>query len=496
MNENLLTRFWKNPWTWISAAALIQLYVLPNGYLGLEHDDALYALATQALSQGHYRFWYQPGQPPITTLTPGYPLLLLPFHLLSSGRENIYPFANWLFLVAADVLAWLWLKKRQSAPIALLLTLLFALNPLVLSRAGRVMPEVAFLACVLAVLLLWEKPGWPAWATGLGLLACWMIRPAAWPLLAAFWLVFALRKNWRSLFACVVVPLSGIGLWTHWAHRAGRIAAESGELLDTYGRAGLGDLLSVAWTNAGQMAHQLGASFLPASFSETFLALLIGGALIGLCLWGLRKKLLKGWEPAGLFLLGSFLMHLLWPWWFPRYWLPLLPFLAGYAMEGYSSSRSGQPSRKVPAVLISILVLQFLLKGSPLLTEEKNALPEELRDSYAWIAQNTPSDTLFCSVFSGRDTVQTGRAFLPMPKTEDPAVFLRYLDERDVRYVFWTEPRGLSFSNKDLDFMTRLLTKEKRVLEDPSVFTAVYKDPTRGIRIFEKKHKPSRHETR
>src|SRR5207253_1575767 len=140
--------------------------------------------------------------------------------LLFPNALFAYQLYCWLLLAACNFLVWGWLKKRHPPGAALGAALLFALNPLVLSRAGVVMPEAAYLMGSIGVLLLWEQES-SSWAVGAGLLTCYLIRPAAVTLWAAVWVADFLRGRFRECLKSMAIPLAGFLAWAIWCHGKG-----------------------------------------------------------------------------------------------------------------------------------------------------------------------------------------------------------------------------------------------------------------------------------
>ncbi|MDE2292411.1 MAG: hypothetical protein KGL53_10035, partial [Elusimicrobia bacterium] len=146
------------PLLFLGLLAAVQLACFPGQWMGAEGDELLYVLLSRSLARGTYTLGVTPGDALYSQVTPGWPLLLLPAALFSGDAALGYQLWSFLWLAACDVLCFLWLRRRVGARAAAALTALFALNPLILSRSGVVMPELPGLAVALAVVMLVDRP--------------------------------------------------------------------------------------------------------------------------------------------------------------------------------------------------------------------------------------------------------------------------------------------------------------------------------------------------
>lgn len=463
-----MQRFWRSPLApW--ALAAVTFLAFPQGYLGKDHDDALYVLAARAIAEGHYRLWFLPGNLPITAFTPGLPALMAPVAAVWPDAFGLYQLLNALFLAAAVF----WLAREGRYGLALAAG--FALNPLVLSRVGIVMPEAAFLVAALAAFWFLDKS--PS-ATGAALLAAYLIRPAALPLWGAAWIVLLLRRQYRELVPAALIPLLGLAAWTAWCRSAGGLA-ETGELARYYGPLGAAGWLATWAANAGHLLRAWGSTLLPLPLAKTALAYAAGATAWALALRGIYLSFRQKNPPPGdVFVALSLAMHLFWPWWYDRYLLPLLPFLLAAAWRGLPPRAARHP--KTPLALAALLAAAFF--GQALfLTGTRRAPPAP--DAYTWVKTHTnPGDT-FVSPFYGRDLIYTGRVFLPLPGGE-AAAWEEDLKRRRVRYVFWPTEFDVGFSRAD-NAVNRGLDGYGAWLREPARFRPVFTDPS-GTVIYER----------
>lgn len=467
------------------AAVLTQLAVLPSGYVGREHDDALYVLASMALRWGEYHYWFMPVYIPID-MTPGFPALLVPVAFFFTENLAAYQFYAFILLAACDWAVLQWLKTRHTAAVAYLLACLFALNSLTLSRAGVVMPEASFLCAVLLLLLGWQRR-LPPWAMGCLALFIYMIRPAGVVMLAALGLATWRRDGLRNLFKTLLVPALGIAAWTLWCRHLGGIQ-ESRELALFYGADSLARVLNTAFSNIRFMAVSWGTTFLPLLWSKSLgLALAVGAPLWLLSLRGVFKSW-PAWknltDPLPLFFLGTVLMHVFWPWWYNRYLLVLTPFLLSFAVEGLPEALKQRP-RAFLAGLAAALIIPFSWQGRFWLG--KNVVPTEpdLPKTYEWILSNAKPSDVFASIFFGRDALHTGRIFTPLITNGEKTPFLQNLAALRATHVLLYDPGNVGVSDMNLSSAAPAVKRiDKFLLEDG--FSIVYVDAEEGTKVFKR----------
>lgn len=476
----------RRPAFWLSVFVLTALGLLPMGYIGQDHDDALYFLAAQSLREGHYRHWFLPGTPPITNLTPGFPAFLAPIAFLFPDNALACQLWTGLALLACTGAVWLLFRRRQDAPAAVLLTGLFALNPLVLGRLGVVMPEAPFLLGTLGFLHLWEKNRLPDFAAGAWLSALYLIRPAALPLWGAVGASLLIQRRYRSLIKTFAVPAATYLLWARWSGQGGGVE-ESIELNLLYGGKGPGQWILNAGLNAAQLARTWGATLLPLPWARGAAAPALGAGLLALSAGGAVRGLRKNPSDVVLGFLGlSVAMHLAWPWWYDRYLLPLLPFL-WLSLATLSTNLDRRFSPRVRwGLLGGILALSFFGQSVFWFDPAARRSEPELADSYQWIKSHTSPGDGFVSLFYGRDLIHTQRVFLPPPPAADASALDAALAQRRVRYILWDQTINLGFSD-NRNAVTSAVDRLTRSLEDATRFRLVHEDSSGRARIYERR---------
>jgi hypothetical protein len=466
---------------WALLLALIPWWAAPRGYLGIENDDALYVLAARALAEGHYRMWFLPGTPPFTDTTPGFPAFLLPAAALAPDSFLAHQLLAALYLALAAGAVALWFRRRYSTRAALTLGAAFALNPLVLSRAGVVMPEPVFLLAALGVFALLPGPGWK---TGLALLGAYLIRPAALPLWGAVGLSLALQKRRRDLIAAVSIPAAGFTLWSLWARAGGGVQeAKELPLLGSALGAGRGGDLVVG--NLRQILETWGRTLLPLPWALSARAALLAGAVPFACvIAGLHRRLRANRADAvAWFVVGSLAMHALWPWWYERYLVALLPFLLLMAAEGLPAALKARPRATVVGAA-AVIAVAFFSQNIPLLRGGEAGRPPALKNTYAWIQDNTTPGDGFASALYARDLIWTGRVFQPVGTAESSEGLAASLKQRRARYVLWEDSVDFGLTRTD-NALGRGLAGVGAALKDAGRFRPAHTDPAERTTIYE-----------
>ena len=292
-----------------SGSLLIAAFA-PAQYFGRQQDDLLYFLAAQALKLGRYDLLTAVGQPPLTSTTPGWPLILAPLASLSDNPGLFQAFAT-LLLAACPWAFWAWLRPRTGETNALLAALLLASSPLTLSQSGTLMPEAPYLLVFFAALLAAERRR-GALAGGLAALLV-MVRPAGLSALPALAGEAFVQRRWRDAAASLAAPLAAAGAWSAWSMWRSAGVQEARELALSYGPAADSSPLAVALSNLRFFSAALGGSFLPPSLADGAAATALGAAIMIAASIGVWRALRRRpADPAAIALLGGAAMHLFW----------------------------------------------------------------------------------------------------------------------------------------------------------------------------------------
>jgi hypothetical protein len=343
------------------------------------------------------------------------------------------------------------------------------------------MPEAPGLLMVLAALMAWESGGFLA--AGLWAAAAYLVRPGSLPLTAAFALAALLKKDARPFLKGILPTAAVLVPWSLWSSRSGLgWNWKLTELHTNYGAHLWRMITQTSIVNAQSLSRCWGSTFLPPQAPEILAACLGAGLFIAAARGAWKNR--SGWSAADAFLAGSLAMHLVWPWWYDRYLLTLLPFLLWRSSDALPESLS----RRAKAwTLAGILVLQFAVQGRLWFGSNVALETPPHRQAYTWIQDHTEPSEILSGPFYARDSLYTGRISVPLPITEEPETALNALNRSGVRYVLWEGIPDLGLTSNDSPVYLSLRRFEK-LLEDPGLFAPTFDGG--GVRIY-RRIKPS-----
>jgi len=362
-------------WVWVlcgvhllAGLALYEPTLFPGG------DNAGYMILGEALRTGEgYRDIYLPDAPVHTKYPPLYPAVLAVLGWF--GGLQLFKVASLLFTTGAVALTALLGRSRVGPGGGLLAGAVLAVNPVLLDYSHFVLSEAPFLLLVMAALWWAERPGGDPAGGGPGLdgavgsrpresptpgdagrgravgvaalllaAAAFLTRTAGLPLLLAFLLHPALRRQGRRAglaAACLVAAAGGWALFQ-------RLGApdQSGYLqqllmVNPYdpaaGTVGVAGLVERTATNFWAYVSDVVPVTFTGSRGATGGLAAAGGVLVGgLAATGWIRRSLREIGPSELFFLLYAGLISAWPsvWTDQRFLLPVVPLLVIYALEG------------------------------------------------------------------------------------------------------------------------------------------------------------------
>jgi hypothetical protein len=224
----------RHPW---SAAAFILIFIVVvillrasilryQNYFGMYHDDGVYLVSAQSLSENHgYRIASLPGQPHQTKYPIGYPFLLsLALRLMPVFPANLPALeAMQVALSVAAILGMVsYLEATKKVTILLGLTIAAAclLNMRFIDFAPMLMSDLP--SAVLLAACMWSaekqlrtKDSFKPWA-GLLMAAAVTVRTQAIVLAPALFCFYVFRKRWKTLIATFIVAFLFIAPQIWW----------------------------------------------------------------------------------------------------------------------------------------------------------------------------------------------------------------------------------------------------------------------------------------
>ncbi len=472
----------ENLWTWAAlfAASIIILAAAPAQYLGRQQDDLMYALAAQSLAYGQgFRLITSPGLPWMNVVSPGLPVLLFPLAYFFPGRFGLFELACAFILSLSPWVFWLWLKKRKiSFPEDILLVLVFATSPLILSQSGTVMSESLFVFLTLIFLLFTESgvSSVRTWGGGLSLLAIIQTRLAGISLLfAALFRPLRERKG-KELLGVLALTLTPLLIWTYYSlHFSGQIQKVK-EGLDFYGAAP-GSILLVAFKNILYYADSLGSCFLPPKWAGGNAGILIGGILGGVALSGMSAWFKKERaSPAFWALAATLILHLFWPWHYDRYLMMPLPLILLAFHDGIK--------RFAVPVLVVLLAAQAAFSLPQWLSASGGFNRVELRESYAWLRSNSKPQDILASALYVRDGFYAARPSVPLASKPNAKALNGFFKAHQVRYILWVGNLDLGLSDAGQSPVHSTLQRIYGELKDAQFFKLVYENGREDSAIY------------
>ncbi len=461
-------------WVWLVAAALMLTHAFlawQSRNAGVTHsnDDALYMLLGRELGHLSYRETFRIGSPMHGQYPPAWPALIALSNLVTGGSEQA-AFALAMLLSTLGLLAFFDTARRLLPTWLALATLAaVAVNPFLISYAGRVMSEAAF----------WFWTSLTFWAlirgredrrflvlAGVTAIISAFTRSIGITLIGAVGISFLLDRAWRALTiytAAAVILLGGWAIFTAVNHEkvVGRsyvadVTAQLQRADSTHSRT-----VAVVTKVVGRIREQVMGT-VPAMLplvrvndtvvdNVLWLAITVVLGLMGLV--ALRRPL-----PAmGLFLLFYLGLIAVWPWGPRRFFIPIQPFVLLTLVLG----AHGVIGQKLPRLAAGLCV--FLLAAVIVAAVPQTAANYELmrtcdrstpwtdgrcydpdqRSFFAAVTfarDSTPVDARFLVereagfAYHTRRVVQHDQIAIGMPDS----IFRGYLHEKKIDYVVVT----------------------------------------------------------
>ncbi|MBI4345538.1 MAG: hypothetical protein HY553_01700 [Elusimicrobia bacterium] len=463
----------RDPWL-LAAASFLILAAAPAQYLGRQHDDILFVVASHALSLGHYALFTSPGAPPLHHVWPGVPAMYLPVTWAFGDQAWAYQAFAALVLAACPWAIWGWLRARISREGALLAALVFASSPLVLAQSGCVMSEGPYtlLAAILLLLLQAPRPDYPR--SGWVLFALALSRPASLPALPAAAARPVLGRRWAESARLLGPAAAGLAAWWAWSWlRAGSLQ-ETGEWAVSFAGRGLGGALGLMGSNARFYLEAMGSGLLPAALAPAAPA--AGAAVFAAAAAGAWRRLRRDRSDAAMLMLALAVpMHLAWGWQYERYLIPLLPLILAAGAEALG--------RRAAWALGAALACQLAFHVPKHLAPSPVATPE-LAQTYRWLREHSREGEVLASPLYVRDSYYTGRPSLPLADATDSGALSELSKRWRVRYIVWQD-LDLGLSLERTSALRAGLDHIRELLEDPKRFRRAFVDVAGNAAVYE-----------
>lgn len=339
-------------------------------------DEATYVLLSRSLEQGRYRDEFLQGTPPHAKYPPGMPMWIAALRLVAGPDLDLVRAGNLLFLALTALLIGDAVRRLSGPGLGVAGVGLTAMSPGLLEFSAMALPEIPFTFLVAASLWLTlranqdPRPGNIAAAMGVAV-ASFLVRSAGITVVAGVVAWLLLRRRLRS--GAVAVLVSGLVIGGWFAYTA--LADPASDTGSSYGRdlseiaaagpGGLAGLLIQGTRNAGvyllALPESLGVPTLPGTPIDNLVWLVV---LVGCCSVGM-VALLRRWPAAGVHLLLSAALLLVWPWPVFRLMIPLLPLIGAALLLGsfMLAGRIGPKAQRVVPIALAVLLSTAGLLG-------------------------------------------------------------------------------------------------------------------------------------
>ncbi len=428
-------------------------------------DDVAYIFLARELRHFSYREIQDIAAPFHARFPPGYPALIALLGWPFGDAVDALLALNTLFTVITIVLLFLTVRRHLGDTTALVVTALFAVNPMSLWDSGHVMAEAPFK--LFMMLGLWalshEEDGvrYSVLAGGAMIMAA-LTRSAGIFLLPALFLYWVMRRRYRYAAVLVGASLLTVGAWLGWT-----IVAPEAEHRRLYtadlGLSGsrqspFGMLLQMV-KRLPARAERLGTVVFP-----FVLALpTIGGtrvdnaawliAIAASCLTGI-VVLFRRWTGAALITVCYTSLLFVWRYAIERFANPLVPLVYTTIFVGADVGlRRLAPRARVPVLVTLVALLAFgalrldaVRIASALECDRNNPVQSRgcwdrptraYLDAASWAASTTPRDAVFFVnkergfyYHSGRRTINQDRTL-----EEDSLSLAAFLRARRARFA-------------------------------------------------------------
>ena len=421
------------------------LHLHPTNFFGFSQDDTLYFSSAKAIAEGHgYILPSVPGTPPATKYPILYPWILsrvwrwngsFPANLFAAVALNLG------FGVAYLISAFFFLRKLPGAScsVALVLTVVCAVNPRVLFFSANLVSDIPFAAFTLAACTIAdntnEKEISVKTTVSCGLLAgiSILIRTMGIPIAAGLYLAIALRSGWRksTILGACILPFIVAALWRSVLFTPKFPATTASFCSDSWRMTWLyytsyegfwrADILShgVLWqtvaSNLRSILVQPGMYFVKGSFIRpAVLALVLLIALSATAIRGVVRLVdFAGCKPIHFALGFSILPILIWNYAVAdRFLIPFLPLLCAaiwievrrIVSQVRDTTRGKNDAERRIAIGFLCLSGAVLIWGIGVswwgevhamvkMSESRAAILNEKRAAYEWLGDTTPANS-------------------------------------------------------------------------------------------------------
>lgn len=463
----------------LAAAGLLALHGL-LGWLGrgpgilTRQDDALYVILARSLLGGTYRDLFRVDAQVHTLYPPGYPGALAVWGGLFGFEFDVLVSFSLLCSVLALALLFDAASRLVSPWAALAMLGAMALNPMLLGSAGNVASEAPYMLAS-AVPLWFVSRAKRAWhprvlaAISVSVLSAAMTRAVGVSLLVALVAHLIIDRRWRLGLLIGLLCVGAFGGWLQWSRHASQEATVKSYVapLPTApavgppdASTGPGPLLQLAARSVRSVGFYFTQGVPWAMAVPTVPGTVVdnAAAVFVFVLTGVTGiiLLLRTWRLAGLYLITYAGVLAVYPWFDPRFVVPVAPLLLLASLAGsawWVGKLRGRHRPQLAAVAGIGLVLTFggAARALPsvraaMSCDRSGDLPDPRcmsRDQASWfeavryVRDNVPADAVFLTMkpeplfyYTGRKTIGN----LDVTYAPD-SLFIPRIRERGAQYI-------------------------------------------------------------
>ncbi len=377
-------------------------------------DGANYIVLAESLANGRgYVNTVFPGDPPETLYPPLLPLFLAPLVGLLGHNYLILKLVPFAFGAAALIPMFFLLRVRWGDDMALVVTVLTAVNPFYLNIATSILSETVYLFLTLCAMLALNRSAESDGSLkesvkpALLIAASFYARTVGLTLTVASGLYLLLQRRFRWAFVLVIIQLVLIG-W--WGWRSVQVDSPYIGLLlkpneDTSVAGVASKWLGLVIHNIPRYAGKVMADLAGGPFValiDPYHPVKVGASLTLSLLFivGFIKDLRDRVSLEGVYLLIYLGVHSLWPYHHARFLIPILPFILAYSISGLETLLGAWPHVRDRARYGMVMFLGIVgLSGCITLIYHNRTdfyFPEmkSYREACLWIKSNTPPDAV------------------------------------------------------------------------------------------------------
>lgn len=469
--------------------------------LGSSYDDAHYIILAESIASGEgYQLINFPRPQIERNFPPGWPLLLAPFTLAFPKNYDALKIVSLVLWLASIFLVYKLFAKRLNSPHLEILTVLVALNPLLIGTSVTIMSESAYVFFSLLALLAFDESDKekfaPLFFAAILALFTQQIRAIGISLTASLLIVLFLSKRFKELGVAAVLFVGGFSLQSWLNLRNGGTVFSSGYEAQVLSGSVMEKLSQVGTNISGYFDSILSGSLIPIFgtrldeiFGVAFVIInIVILAILVIGFFAVKPKLewmhlyfviytagiLAFWNPQ----VGSVKA---------RFLIPILPFLYFYFLEG-AKWISGKLFAKKPefttrSILgLGIFIALILLARN--LLDWRSPIREQMTDlsiGTSWIAENAPLDSIVMVNEPVPAYVHVKRRTINFPKNDQ--ALESYLQNQGIDYIVIAPPlRSPRPTELDREIERQVLPT---LASQPEKFVIVFQDKTHNVTVYQ-----------